>query len=236
MAEVGHLVSARNVSPFPSSYPTKAKSLKFQCRIRAASKRNDFSLIKRKSSRNPRRMIKISTSDGRWQGEWTCDYLLSLKDLRLQDLVEDEHKKDAQVFINLAIHKHASFGLSVDGRILTSFTRKCSICASPYCREIDTTFNVWVLPSSRDNDANQLPEIGGDDPSVIYVKPGYEADLDSLVQDTIRLTTSVKDTCSELCERSNPTLQYIGGQDAGSSGKRWPRLLELRNAYRGLHP
>ncbi|XP_050275868.1 large ribosomal RNA subunit accumulation protein YCED homolog 2, chloroplastic isoform X3 [Quercus robur] len=212
MAEVGHLVSARNVSPFPSSYPTKAKSLKFQCRIRAASKRNDFSLIKRKSSRNPRRMIKISTSDGRWQGEWTCDYLLSLKDLRLQDLVEDEHKKDAQVFINLAIHKHASFGLSVDGRILTSFTRKCSICASPYCREIDTTFNV------------------------IYVKPGYEADLDSLVQDTIRLTTSVKDTCSELCERSNPTLQYIGGQDAGSSGKRWPRLLELRNAYRGLHP
>ena len=61
--------------------------------------------IKRKSSRNPRRMIKISTSDGRWQGEWTCDYLLSLKDLRLQDLVEDEHKKDAQVFINLTIHK-----------------------------------------------------------------------------------------------------------------------------------
>ncbi|KAK4597215.1 hypothetical protein RGQ29_014976 [Quercus rubra] len=212
MAEVGHLVSARNVSPIPSSYPTKAKSLKFQCRIRAASKRNDFSLIKRKSSRNPRRMIKISTSDGRWQGEWTCDYLLSLKDLRLQDLVEDEHKKDAQVFINLTIHKHASFGLSVDGRILTSFTRKCSICASPYCREIDTTFNV------------------------IYVKPGYEADLDSLVQDTIRLTTSVKDTCSELCERSNPTLQYIGGQDAGSSDKRWSRLLELRNAYRGLHP
>ena len=45
MAEVGHLVSARNVSPIPSSYPTKAKSLKFQCRIRAASKRNDFSLV-----------------------------------------------------------------------------------------------------------------------------------------------------------------------------------------------
>lgn len=27
---------------------------------------------------------------------------------------------------------------------------------------------------------------------VIYVKPGYQADLDSLVQDTIRLTTAVK--------------------------------------------
>lgn len=45
MAEAGHLVSARNVSPIPSFYPTKANSLKFQCRIRAASKRNDFSLV-----------------------------------------------------------------------------------------------------------------------------------------------------------------------------------------------
>ncbi|GMY17943.1 large ribosomal RNA subunit accumulation protein YCED homolog 2, chloroplastic isoform X3 [Fagus crenata] len=207
MAEAGHLVSARSISQIPSSYPTKAKPLNFQsqssCRIRAASKRNDFSLIKKNNSKTPRRIIKISTSDGKWQGKWTCDYLLSLSDLRLQDLVEDEHNQDAQVFINLCIHKHASFGLSVDGRILTSFTRKCSICASPYCRE------------------------------VIYVKPGYEADLDSLVKDTIRLTTSVKDTCSELCEKSEPTLQYIGVQDAGSTDKRWSRLLELRNAYRG---
>lgn len=86
--------------------------------------------------------------------------------------------------------------------------------------QINTNFNVWVLPSSRENSKNgelRLPDIGGDDPSVrhllypffneseaietssltgpsqvIYVKPGYEANLDSLVQDTIRLTLSVK--------------------------------------------
>ncbi|KAG2689887.1 hypothetical protein I3843_09G159500 [Carya illinoinensis] len=169
MAEACRLLSARNINPGPSHHPAaKAKSLKSppsQFSItRATSKRNDISL--KNSSRGSRRLIKISTSNGRWQGKWNCDYLLSLRDLRLQDLVEDDEHKDAQVFINLCIQKHASFGLSVDGRILTSFGRKCSICSSPYCREIDTTFNVWVLPSSRDNSENQLPEIGGDDPSL----------------------------------------------------------------------
>ncbi|KAG2689888.1 hypothetical protein I3843_09G159500 [Carya illinoinensis] len=237
MAEACRLLSARNINPGPSHHPAaKAKSLKSppsQFSItRATSKRNDISL--KNSSRGSRRLIKISTSNGRWQGKWNCDYLLSLRDLRLQDLVEDDEHKDAQVFINLCIQKHASFGLSVDGRILTSFGRKCSICSSPYCREIDTTFNVWVLPSSRDNSENQLPEIGGDDPSVIYVKPGNEVDLDSLVQDSIRLTTSVKDTCSELCERSEPTLHCIDRQNVGSTDKRWSRLLELRNSYPNL--
>ncbi|KAJ0096173.1 hypothetical protein Patl1_15853 [Pistacia atlantica] len=97
--------------------------------------------------------------------------------------------------------QHASFGFSVDGRIISSFTRKCSNCSSPYCRE------------------------------VIYVKPGYQAELDSLVQDTIRLTTTVKDTCSESCEKSDPKIQYIGAQNTASVDKRWGRLLELRNAY-----
>ncbi|WJZ81373.1 hypothetical protein VitviT2T_001218 [Vitis vinifera] len=124
--------------------------------------------------------------------------------------------------------QHASFGFSVDGRIITSFTRKCSNCSSPYCKEVDTNFTVWVLPTSRENCG--LAEIGGDDPSVIYVKPGCEANLDSLIQDTIRLTTSVKDTCSETCEKSEPTLQYIGAKNAASIDMRWSRLLELRNA------
>lgn len=34
------------------------------------------------------------------------------------------------------VYQHASFGFSVDGRIITSFTRKCSNCSSPYCREV----------------------------------------------------------------------------------------------------
>lgn len=65
---------------------------------------------------------------------------------------------------------------------------------------------------------------------VIYVKPGYEANLDSLIQDTIRLTTSTKDICSESCRKSEPTLRYIGKRNAASIDKRWYRLLELRNA------
>nr|DAD32655.1 TPA_asm: hypothetical protein HUJ06_011506 [Nelumbo nucifera] len=32
--------------------------------------------------------------------------------------------------------------------------------------QIDTSFDVWLLPSSRDNRSIQLPEIGGDDPSL----------------------------------------------------------------------
>nr|XP_048318516.1 large ribosomal RNA subunit accumulation protein YCED homolog 2, chloroplastic isoform X2 [Ziziphus jujuba var. spinosa] len=182
---------------------------------------------------SPRRLITISTGDGKWQGKWSCDYLLSLQDLHLEDLLEDKQQKNAQVSINLSVQKHASFGFTVDGRIITSFTRKCSNCSSPYCRQIDTNFNVWVLPSSRFNRHQHevcLPEIGGDDPSVIYVKPGNEADLDSLVQDTIRLTTSIKDTCSELCEKSTFTMNYIGGpKTSGSIDGRWSRLLKLRN-------
>lgn len=33
-------------------------------------------------------------------------------------------------------NQHAGFGFSVDGRIITSFTRKCSNCFSPYCRKV----------------------------------------------------------------------------------------------------
>ncbi|PQQ20093.1 uncharacterized protein Pyn_02068 [Prunus yedoensis var. nudiflora] len=204
MAEVGHLVSARLIK-LPTAKPANPKPSKLvshSFKIRAASKRNSFSLNNKKNSRS---LIKISTADGRWHGNWCCDYLLSLHDLRLEDLIEDENEKDAQVSVNLCVQKHASFGFSVDGKIITSFTRKCSNCSSPYCRKINTQFNV------------------------IYVKPGNEAELDSLIQDTIRLATSIKDTCSELCEKSYPTVQYIGGQSTASIDKRWSRLLELRD-------
>ncbi|XP_054793206.1 large ribosomal RNA subunit accumulation protein YCED homolog 2, chloroplastic-like [Prosopis cineraria] len=91
-----------------------------------------------KPSRAPRRLITVSTSDGKWHGEWTSDYKLSLQDLQLQDLVEveEDKKKNAQVLVSLSIQKHASFGLTVDGNIVTSFTRKCSNCSSPYCRQV----------------------------------------------------------------------------------------------------
>lgn len=37
---------------------------------------------------------------------------------------------------NNMFDQHAGFGLSVDGTIDTSFTRKCSNCSSPYCRKV----------------------------------------------------------------------------------------------------
>ncbi|XP_023527887.1 large ribosomal RNA subunit accumulation protein YCED homolog 2, chloroplastic isoform X1 [Cucurbita pepo subsp. pepo] len=255
MAEAGHLVAAGNVNSISSSF-NKAAAPKFATqafKIKASSKRNDISL--RRSSKPPRRLITISTAGSMWQGKWSYDYLLSLQDFNLEDLVEDEHK-NAHVFINLCIEKHASFGFTVDGKINTSFTRKCCTCSSPYCREINANFNVLVLSSNRAKRETTLPDIGGDDPSVIYVKPGLEADLDSLVRDTIRLTTSTKDTCSELCEKSQPSVQCkwsschssfhtqskvgtnremliadIGAQNAASIDKRWSRLLELRKSH-----
>ncbi|XP_044489576.1 large ribosomal RNA subunit accumulation protein YCED homolog 2, chloroplastic [Mangifera indica] len=234
MAEAIHFTSAGNINQVFKTCPTKSPKLQTSRFCAAAFKKNDFSLITKRSCKRPPPLITISTSDGRWHTNWNCEYFVSLRDLQLQDLVEAEDK-NANVSINLTIQKHASFGLSVDGRIISSFTRICSNCSSPYCREIDTSFNVWVLLSSRDNNKRhnnnfELPEIGGDDPSVIYVKPGYKAELDSLVQDTIRLATLVKDTCSESCEKSEPKIQYIGAQNSASVDKRWGRLLELRDA------
>ncbi|KAI4356987.1 hypothetical protein L6164_000965 [Bauhinia variegata] len=238
MAKAGNLVSSKTLNSVfnpcchqKNLYPPKPNSLKFHNNS-DSSRRKDIApapLIGKNTSRASRRLITISTGDGRWHGNWTCDYLMSLRDLQLEDLVEVESDRDknARVLVKLSIEKHASFGYSVDGRIMTSFTRRCSTCSSPYCRQIDTKFKVWVLLASRDNGKIHLPEIG-DDPSVIYVKPGYEADLDSLVQDTIRLTTPVKDTCSELCEKSEVIVQYNAGKNKASIDKRWSKLLELK--------
>ncbi|CAN7112024.1 unnamed protein product [Brassica rapa subsp. narinosa] len=180
------------------------------------------------NSRTVKRLITLSPSEGKWNGSWNTHYNVSLRDLHLQDLVEDDGPTNPRVAVDLSVQRHASMGLSVDGRIITSFSRKCSICSSAYPRLIDTTFTVWILPSSRENRASALPDIGGDDPSVIYVRPGYEANLDSLVQDTIRLTTYAKDICSDSCKKSEPTLHYVGETNTASVHKRWSRLLELK--------
>ncbi|GAB4842819.1 hypothetical protein Ancab_012796 [Ancistrocladus abbreviatus] len=240
MAKPSHLMSAKNINP-STLHPSNAKpsflirqNNIFTTRANPSrrNQRQPFLISCRKASRgSPRRLVTVSTSsgNGRWPGKWTCDYIFSLKDLHLEDLAEDG-RFDTQVSVTLSLQKHAGFGLSVDGRIVTSIARRCSNCSSPYCSQIDTNFDVWVLPSSKDDRAIQLPEIGGDDPSVIYVKPGCEADLDSLIQDTIRLQTSVKGTCSESCEKSEPKLHYIGAPRMASLDKRWSRLLELRKS------
>ncbi|KAI5678300.1 hypothetical protein M9H77_09250 [Catharanthus roseus] len=160
-----------------ASAAADVKSLNFFPNVKAASLRKNqvshHQLIRKKSEKSPRRLIRISTSDGKWHGKWNLDYKFSLHDLHLQDLNHHLNNNHNEVSINLCIQKHAGFGLSVDGKIITSLTRKCTNCSSPYCREIDTNFNVWVLPSSRSQKKSEhhhhhhhLPEIGGDDPSL----------------------------------------------------------------------
>ncbi|XP_071696278.1 large ribosomal RNA subunit accumulation protein YCED homolog 2, chloroplastic-like [Rutidosis leptorrhynchoides] len=206
--EMGYCISGNLTSPLPSFNQTHTKSLKF-CRysVSASINKNNIPLIGKKVNKVGKRLIRISTAEGKWQGNWNADYNFSLRDLRLEDLVEDGDPNKARVLVSLTIQRHAGFGLSVDGTIDTSFNRKCSNCSLPYCRQISTNFNVWILSTTNNGDSNQLPEIGGDDPSVIYVKPGCEADLDSLIQDTIRLTTSVNETCSEYCDKSELGLK-----------------------------
>ncbi|KAL1556450.1 large ribosomal RNA subunit accumulation protein YCED 2, chloroplastic isoform X2 [Salvia divinorum] len=150
------------------------------------------------------RLIAISTAEAKWHGNWNSEYLFSLRDLQLLDLSDDDGvHKDTNVSINLSVQK------------------------------INATFKVWILPSTRTirDSSNQLPDIGGDDPSVIYVRPGYEADLDSLIQDTVRLATSVKETCSETCEKAEPKLHHIGAMNAPSIDRRWHKLLELKKSH-----
>ncbi|PIN26220.1 hypothetical protein CDL12_01035 [Handroanthus impetiginosus] len=223
MGGIGHCIPTR----FPKLIPQPIAT------PRASARRNyELPTAVQKKKTKPR-LITISTSDGKWHAKWNYDYTFSLQELQLQDLCDDDIHKDTNVFISLCLQKHAGLGLSVEGRIVTCFTRKCCNCCSPYSREINTTFTVWILPTTRRirDSSNPLPDIGGDDPSVIYVKPGYEADLDSVIQDTIRLATSVEETCSESCEKSEPKLLHLGAKNTASTEKRWYKLLELKKKH-----
>lgn len=62
--------------------------------------------ITKKASKS-RRVITIPATTGRWPGNWTCEYLVSLKDLQLDDLAEDG-RKHTEVFISLNLQKVAS--------------------------------------------------------------------------------------------------------------------------------
>uniref|UniRef100_A0A2P2LCV4 Uncharacterized protein n=1 Tax=Rhizophora mucronata TaxID=61149 RepID=A0A2P2LCV4_RHIMU len=84
--------------------PRIPKLLSWTSKSIVASRRDNLRLINKRSSRKPRRLITISTTDGRWQGNWSSDYLLSFQDLQLEDLIEDEYK-DGKVSISLSIQK-----------------------------------------------------------------------------------------------------------------------------------
>ncbi|KAK9691391.1 hypothetical protein RND81_09G194400 [Saponaria officinalis] len=230
MAKSIHLTSSKTINPIKTPFylPNSSSCYPQFAKLIRSAKKIEAPLIAKRVSKSGRRAVTIPASTGRWPGKWTCEYVISLKDLQLHDLAEDGCY-GTEVFVTLSLQKHTGFGLSVYGRVITNIARKCASCSTPYSRKIDTSMSVWVLPDGGD-DTSTIPEIGGDDPSVIYVKPGCEAELDSLIQDTIRLQVAVKETCSERCEKSEPKLHYIGAQKTASLDQRWSRLLHLRKA------
>ncbi|KAK3142024.1 hypothetical protein QOZ80_4BG0341200 [Eleusine coracana subsp. coracana] len=171
-------------------------------------------------------LISVGTARGGGD-QWSSDFDLTLRQLRLDDLVEDG-ERDAQVLVRLIVQQHTQFGMSIKGRVVTSFRKVCDSCSLPYRTNIDEKFDLTVLSSSRKNQSG-LPELGDNDPSVIYVRPGEDIDLDSVIQETVRLTASAKSSCSEACEKSTVVWQYSGKQKTkSSSSQRWSKLLDLK--------
>ncbi|EMS60019.1 hypothetical protein TRIUR3_11764 [Triticum urartu] len=171
-------------------------------------------------------LISVGTTRGGGD-EWSSDFELTLRQLRLDDLIEDG-QGDADVLVHLLVQQHTQFGMSIKGRVVTSLTKICDSCSAPYCTKIDEQFDITVLSSSR-KDQSGLPEIGDSDPSVIYVKPGTEIDIDSSIQETIRLTASAKSSCSEACEKSPVVWKRAGNQKKRYS-QTWSKLLDLKRS------
>ncbi|KAJ4800449.1 hypothetical protein LUZ62_051695 [Rhynchospora pubera] len=113
----------------------------------------------RKRGKKRRSLISISPAGERWDSQWDCEYVLTLSELELEYLaVDGEQKKEVNV--SFTCQQHTGFGLSVHGHIATSFKRECSWCSKIFIKEIDTSFDVTVLPEQRETG---LPELGGDD-------------------------------------------------------------------------
>ncbi|KAF0893435.1 hypothetical protein E2562_025233 [Oryza meyeriana var. granulata] len=183
--------------------------------------------LKRSRRRGPgsrQSLVSVGTSCGGGD-QWSSDFDLTLRQLHLGDLIEDG-QNDADVLVHLLVQQHTQFGMSIKGRVVTSFSKICDSCSSPYCAKIDEQFNLTVLSSTR-KEQSGLPDIGDSDPSVIYVRPGAEVDLDSVIKETIRLTASAKGSCSEACEKSTVVWQYGSNQKKRYS-QRWSKLLDLK--------
>lgn len=170
-------------------------------------------------------LISIGASCGGGD-QWSSDFELTMRQLQLDDLIEDG-QRDAEVLVHLLVQQHTQFGMSIKGRVLTSFRKICDSCSLPYCTNIDEKFNLTVLSSAR-RDQSGLPDLGDSDPSVIYVRPGDEVDLDWVIQETVRLTASAKSSCSDACEKSTVAMQYGGSRKKKSSSQRWSKLLDLK--------
>lgn len=51
-----------------------------------------------------KRLITLSPSEGKWNGNWNTQYNVSLRDLQLQDLVEDG-PTNSRVSVDLSVQR-----------------------------------------------------------------------------------------------------------------------------------
>lgn len=54
-----------------------------------------------------KRLITLSPSEGKWNGSWNTHYNVSLRDLHLQDLVEDDVPTNPRVAVDLSVQRVA---------------------------------------------------------------------------------------------------------------------------------
>uniref|UniRef100_A0A0D3FY40 Uncharacterized protein n=1 Tax=Oryza barthii TaxID=65489 RepID=A0A0D3FY40_9ORYZ len=137
-------------------------------------------------------LVSVGTSCGGGD-QWSSDFDLTLRQLHLDDLIEDGQNDDADVLVHLLV------------------------------QQIDEQFNLTVLSSTR-KEQSEMPDIGDSDPSVIYVRPGVEVDLDSVIQETIRLTASAKRSLKRFLISESTD----GGNQKKRYSQRWSKLLDLK--------
>uniref|UniRef100_A0A0E0KSZ5 Uncharacterized protein n=1 Tax=Oryza punctata TaxID=4537 RepID=A0A0E0KSZ5_ORYPU len=77
-------------------------------------------------------LVSVGTSCGGGD-QWSSDFDLTLRQLHLDDLIEDDQNDDADVLVHLLVQQHTQFGMSIKGRVVTSFSKICDSCSSPYC-------------------------------------------------------------------------------------------------------
>uniref|UniRef100_A0A0D9W7B8 Uncharacterized protein n=1 Tax=Leersia perrieri TaxID=77586 RepID=A0A0D9W7B8_9ORYZ len=143
-------------------------------------------------------LVSVGTSCGGGD-QWSSDFDLTLRQLHLDDLIEDGQNDDADVLVHLLVQQHTQFGMSIKGRVVTSFSKICDTCSSPYYAKIDEQFNLTVLSSIR-KEQSRMPDIGDSDPS---------------------------SSCSEACEKSTVVWQY-GSNEKRPNSQRWSKLLDLK--------
>ncbi|KAJ7537758.1 hypothetical protein O6H91_11G021200 [Diphasiastrum complanatum] len=176
-------------------------------------------------------IITIKRSDGTWLNSWVAEQVTTLKELGVNDMAantaEGNRAESQDVGVALKVQK-TGWGFFVNGQVTVSVSRRCSGCSISFMREVDAPFQAWLTPT---RDSFSHPQgIGedNDDPTVLYFPPSEEtADLTDIVRDTLHLSLSAKDTCSNTCANSGPRKWHSVSEKKMDSS--WLPLLAIKS-------